>query len=193
MKDLVEKHARNFVQLDGAKKELEGIYYDEDGSIGVTDSHTLLYISNAHNINRSIIRHYKTGKEIIGKYPNLKYLVNMSYSSEIELDMNHLAKHMKSLEVASVAIGRIGTLHSDLTFTVLGIPHQKYILSLKGKISSEFNPISLNVFNLYKSLLVFKDLRVDKVFVRMSGSFSPLLITDPEERVKILISPVRGY
>ncbi|OIJ17080.1 hypothetical protein BKP37_00635 [Anaerobacillus alkalilacustris] len=193
MLELVTKHARNFVLTEGGRKELEGIYYDEDGSIGVTDSHVLLYIPKAHNLKEAVIRHHKTGKKIVGKYPNLKYLINLNYSSEIELDMNHLARHIKSLEAAYATIGQIGTLHNDLTYKVLGTPHQSYILTLKGKISSDFNPISLNVFNLYKCLLVFKDLKVDKVYFRLAGSMSPMLITDPDERVKTLISPVRRY
>lgn len=193
LQNLVKKHAKNFALIGGERKELEGIFYKNDGSIFVTNGFILLHVKGVHSLKESVVKHYNTGKIIRTDYPNLEMLLRVIPKSEVTLNIDHLNKHLGLLKAATDLIDEVVTIKDDLSFEISNVFSERFHLTLKGNKTSDFNPIRLNARYLYYCLQVFKDLRVDKVFIRISGSVSPVLITNKDETVQTIIAPVRRY
>lgn len=189
---VVKKHAKNFVLIgDDRHKVLEGIFYKNDGSIYITNKHILLHVKNVHDYKDSIILHYSTNKPIKGNYPKVDQLFNWNFKHEITLNLKKIAPYLETLKVSNL-IGDIGILKDDLVFEVTGQMGESYILTLDGK-SDGFSPVLLQSMYLYYCLKFFNDLNVDSVRVELSGSYTPLLFSNFDKSVQILISPVRRY
>lgn len=192
MEDLIKKHAKNFALFGGEREVLEGIHYREDGSVVITDGTALLHVKNCHGYKEPITKHYNTGKTINEDYPNLSSVLNKWYPNHFTLKLPEIVRHLEALKV-SVLISNVGVLKDDLTFKVVDVIHQSYVLTLKGEISDNFKPVLLKVINLYKCLSVFKDLKVDIVRVRLGDPLSPVSFSNEAETVEVLISPVRRH
>lgn len=193
MQELIKKHAKNFVQTEGTRKMLEGIFYQEDGSVVMTDSHILLHVKDVHDYQQPIVKHYFTGRAIEGDYPNVNNMLNIPYSNEFTLNMKKIAPYLETLKVSNL-IGDVGILKDDLTFKVSSIGNigESYILTLDGHTHDGFSATALKSTNLYKCLSFFKDLKVDVVRVQLAASgFIPIRFTDEAERVLVLIAPVK--
>lgn len=193
MQELIKKHAKNFVQTDGKRPILECIYYQEDGSVVMTDAHILLHVKEAHDYQQSVAKHYVTGKVNYSDYPNLNNMLSLPYSNEFTLNMKKIAPYLETLKVSNL-IGDVGILKDDLTFKVRSICNigESYLLTLDGHTHDGFSATALRSINLYKCLSFFKDLKVDVVRVQLAASgFIPIRFTDEAERVLVLIAPVK--
>mgnify|MGYP005750511759 CR=1 FL=1 len=189
LQEIVKKHAKHFVDTSGGRKALEGISYREDGSIMITDSTILLHLKNVHSLAEPVVKHYRTGRVIDEKYPNLNSILNKQYPNDLKVDVRETVKYLDVLKASSV-FSDFGELKDDLTFKVEDVMRQSFTLNLKGEINGEFNPVCMKVSNLYKCFSVFRDLDEDNVNIRVAGSKIPLSFTDLNDRVEIIISPV---
>ncbi|MDQ0254907.1 hypothetical protein J2S74_002289 [Evansella vedderi] len=192
MLDVIKKHAKDFTPAAGkGKKVLQGIHYRSDGSVMITDSHTLLYAKDVHDLSESIVKHHKTDKVINENYPNLNSVLNMNYSTEFKINAEEVYPSLKTVKVSEI-IDEVATLKDDLTFNVYDISGQSYVLSLFGTKAS-FYPFHMKVANFHKCFSLFKDLGVVSVDVRIAGNMNPIRFSDEHDRLHVLIAPVRRY
>lgn len=189
MLEVIKKHAKDFTLNNSERKVLQGIFYKEDGSVVMTNSHILLYAKNVHNLKEPVVKHYKTGKVIKEKYPNIDSFLKTYPSSGFTLNMKNVAPSLGALKVSN-HLNEVGVLKDDLTFKVVDVIGQNFTLTIDGISNGEFNPIHLKVMNLYKCLSIFKDLKINSVQVRIRGSLSSVSFTDEAERILVIISPV---
>ena len=192
LQEIIKKHAKHFVDSSGGRKALEGISYREDGSIMVTDSTILLHLKNVHSLEEPVVKHYRTGRVIKEKFPNLNSILDKSYPNELKVNVREAVKYLEALK-ASTIFSECGVLKDDLTFKVEDVIKQSFTLNLKGEINGNFKPVCMKVSNLCKCLSVFKDLDVGIVIIRVAGPLIPLSFIDQDEQVEIIISPVRRY
>ncbi|KGX84466.1 beta clamp domain-containing protein [Pontibacillus litoralis] len=185
---LLKKHAKNFVSGEYREKGLEGIHFHENGSIYVMDAHKLLAIKRAHNISSRTI-HYKTGKKMDVKFPDVVRISDVSYKESLTLNMRDLEPYLSLIEVAS-KISMVGTLEVERGEFLLRVTNENkesFKLYL-GKVESDIK-VDINVMYFYQVFCFFKDAKVDKVILSCGGPMRPVSFT--AENYEIIVMPVR--
>jgi len=182
---LLKKHAKNFVSKEPTRKALEGIHFNKNGFIYVTNSHTLLSIENGHTEQKTI--HYKTGKEMDVNYPEVGRLLDVDYDKTLTLKLPKA--YIPLIKVAS-NIDQVGTLsggNGDLLFRVAS-PLGDSFKAVLGQTDTDLI-VDLSVLYFHNALNFFKDAGVDEVTILFNGSLRP--VSFRADQFEILILPVR--
>lgn len=182
---LLKKHAKNFVSNVPERKALEGIHYNKNGFIYVTDSHTLLSIENDHTEQKTV--RYKTGEEMDVNYPEVGRLLDVDYDKTLTLK---LPKAYTPLIKVASNIDQVGTLSSEngvLLFRVTPPLGDSFKVVL-GEADVDLS-VDLSVLYFHNALNFFKDVGVDEVTILYNGRLRP--VSFRADQYEILILPVR--
>lgn len=190
---LLKKHAKHFVPVDPVilerHKAIEGIHYHENGSIYVTDSHKVLAIHNAHQEESHTV-HFKTGKQLDVKYPDVVRLLDMDYRESVVIRMKDVKNYLALIKVAS-NIDEVGDLILKDGFLKFEVRYfNESFKLLIGETDKEFN-VTLNCLYFYYMLNFFKDAKVDEIVFSWNSRVRPLSFRSGD--YEIIILPVRRY
>ncbi|RDW17027.1 hypothetical protein CWR48_15610 [Oceanobacillus arenosus] len=189
LEKLLDKHAKNFVTNERQDGKLEGIHYHENGSIYVTDAHKLLVFHDAHQEEAHTV-HYKTGKQMDIKYPEVARLLDSDYQDSLTIQMKDINSYIDLIKVAT-NIDLVGDLILKDGQFKLEIKYTNESFNLLiGETKSEFK-VCLNILYFYHMLHFFKDAKVDEIIFSWSHPMRPLSFRSGN--YEILVVPVRRY
>lgn len=195
--EIAVKHAKKFASKSETTPVLCGIHYAEDGHIYVTDRHRLLRIRDAHTYTTPVTSHVVTGAELDGKFPDCSRLIPSAPKTTFVIEgieaINQAVKYVKlALDVAK-------TVDKSTKICELFGSDQIRVGASDGvnvKFSAYLaaggcDTVRLNCEYLYDALNVFKDAGTRQINVCITGAMSPILLTDEENGIDVLVLPYR--
>jgi DNA polymerase III sliding clamp (beta) subunit (PCNA family) len=199
--ELITKHGRKFaVKSGGGTPILEGAHYAADGSITVCDRHKLLRIRDAHTFTEPFTSHIVTGAPIDGTYPDTSKLIPTDFKTKITLanGVKEAIDRVKlAIDVAKIARDKrfIAVLtHSENSVTISADydnPSVIFSAEISADRTGEYTTISFNAEYFLAALNVFKDAGSTQVRIGLNGPVSPILLTDEENGIDVIVLPYR--
>lgn len=205
--EIITKHGRKFAaKTNGATPVLEGVHYNADGSVVVTDRYKLLRIGGAHNFTEPFTSHAVTGAPIDGNYPDTSRIIPMELPSQITLinygvqrdDLKDAIARVKlAVDVAKAAGDKsyITALVKEGDTVMLVVkndePRVKYSAILNSDIFGLDATVSFNAELFLAALNVFKDAGSKRVIIGITGATSPIVLRDEENEIDAIVLPYR--
>jgi hypothetical protein len=199
IKRLLKKHAKNFVTAERYEGKLEGIHFDKNGSIYVTDAHQILAFHDVHREEPHTI-HYQTGEKMDIAYPNLARLLAQDYSQKFVITMKNILDYVDLVKVAaeidsagSIYISNDGQMffqvksNNDSFQLVFGDSFDVFLTDTNTREYEHL--VHLNTMYFYHMLHFFKDARVEEVIFSYRSRVLP--VSFRAGNYEIIIMPVR--
>ncbi|MNI42137.1 DNA polymerase III subunit beta [compost metagenome] len=197
---ILAKYAKKFAtKQNGSRPILEGIHYATDGTAYVTDGHILLKVRNVHTLSDPTTVSVHSGMPIEGVYPSVTKIIPMKFDHEIQLGAGSLkdvltratcaADTAKRLDKSDPLV-RLVADNGSVHFVVHDQDRKTEFRAFFGNTLKVFAAKwALNAEFLRLALSLFADAGRD-LTVKLSGSMSPIVLTDNED-IEILILPYR--
>jgi len=204
--ELITKHGRKFASKSETTPVLQGIRYQAEGSVVVTDRYRLLRIGGAHSFTEDFTSHAVTGAPIDGQYPDTSRIIPMELPSQITLindgfkrdDLKAAIAAVKlSVEAAKVSGDKsyITTLNYEGSSVNLSVTSEHPSLSLTVGIAADTSgkdaTVTFNAEYLLTALNVFKDAGSGRVIIGITGASSPIVLRDEVNEIDIVVLPFR--
>lgn len=192
VEQLLKRHTKNFTAPTIYEGKLEGIHYHSNGSVYVTNSHTLLALHDVHNEESKTV-HFKTGKNMNVDYPDISRLLQTDYDNGHVISFKNIEPYIELIKVSKF-IDKVADLiieNGQLLFKV-HFNNESFTLPLVNisKNDYQINTIgSLNVMYFYHMMKFFKDANVDELELMYKNKFSPFSFR--AGKYEILILPVK--
>lgn len=191
------KHAKKVaVDFGGNRPILTGINHFSNGDLAATNSHVLYYAEGLHDKKLDEDTVYSpTGVEIEGQYPNIGRLLPADGDAQFRATLG-VAEFTEAMEQVQLP----GKIYDD----------EATVMDFKGnKLTSEVNEISVtyslqvgipeeysfssNPLNWMFAMKMFKDFGYKEVKFNFYGSMRPFTLVSPDNKIQVLILPVRRY
>jgi len=201
--ELIQKHGKKFTDSKSSNLVLQGIHYAENGSVYANNRHYILRFRNAHTFTEPFTSHAVTGAKIDEKYPDIEKVFPTSVTTEFVLrNLSSSGDQIKNaLHYAKWAhdIAKVGDKFKRI---LLMLESQSVVISVKQELvefkawfapyeGSERFTMILSGEYLLNALQLFKDAGTIELRVRMKGKHDPLLLTDEQNEIDVLICPFR--
>lgn len=199
---LLVKHAKNFIITDKKdhRETFRGIRYAANCNAYVSDNHTMLRIKDVSPYSEAHLIHAIDGTEIEGTYPSdtsLEDVVNVELGNYTVIDstfrIHELASAAKVLSMAAKEFKEVmvDIVHESELILRITLPTGKleFNLGLPEHVLDE--TITLNAVYLSNTFNVFKDARSTSIKIKFGSKVQPVVFSDEDSGIDVLILPIR--
>lgn len=192
VEQLLKRHSKNFTASNIYEGKLEGVHYHLNGSVYITNSHTLLALHDVHSEESKTV-HHKTGKNMNVDYPDVSRLLQSDYDNGHVIPFKNIQPYIELIKVSKFIddvadltvkngklLFKVSFNNESFTFPLANISKNDYSLNVIG---------SLNVMYFYNMMKFFKDANTDELELRYKNKFSPFSFR--AGKYEILILPVK--
>lgn len=193
------RHAKNLTDSEVAKAStkqiIRGVKHYEDGSLAVTDSHRLYFVKDMHDKGDCVIT--PSGQKLEGNYPEIKRLFPESWTDSLVLDTRKWLQAVELKVTAAKLAMKDNKEEVNKNFPVIWEEDMLSYLDLNIKAKTQIEDvapgkIALNVFYLHHALQLFDIFKYGEFEVRYNGSYFPLVLLSRDEKVQVVLLPIRG-
>lgn len=198
------KVAKNFASQSLTRPILNYALHTEEGGLWATDSHRLIYIKDIHGYEDEVLVHAKSGTVAKGgNYPRLDQLISdaekhtkpaIALNKELIILWMHLFKQMaatmKGVKERFNYVVKISFAEDAVEAEYLSSKIRMKIPCEVIKKPESFETISFSAEYMKQALEAFIALESKTVTISFGGNHRPFILED-EERVKVMILPVR--
>ena len=194
---LINKHAKKFIAKN-SYQVFEGIHYTADGSVFVTNNFYALRIRNAHNFEEVTISAID-GTKIDKPQPEIDRVFPTEFKTSFELN-NHLIKDaLQKVKWLRDVAKYYDPKHKRIKLILEGENVSLHLENDSVKFQTILAPyselekvhVTLNAEFLLNGLQVFKDAETKQLQVKLNGQFDPIVLSDEENEIDVIILPVR--
>ncbi len=191
------RHAKKLTNSDAAKTRLvlKGVKHFVDGSLAVTDSHRLYLVEDIHDKGETLLT--PDGKKIDERYPNIHRLIPDRGVGNVTMtiNVNEMLKGTEIILTANTAAGVDSPMYQEKNELRMDIPETivaKYKLPEDYALTEGFE-IASNAKYWVDGLKLFKAFKYEEIKLEFHGRMRPFTMYSPDDKLMVLILPVRTY
>lgn len=201
--DLIRKHAPKFV---ASKKDLtpifEGVHYAQGGTAYAANRHYAFRIREAHMFPETVTSHVVTGEKIDGTYPDLEKVFPTEFKTGFTLQNTPYENQIKEALQLTKWAYEIAKANDRDNLIRLILEPSKVLIAAKYEAvefkaifsqyqEKEYFTVALNGEYLFNAFNLFKDAGTRVLHVRLIEKLKPVVLSDDENGIDVLIMPYR--